>query len=123
MVHKTRALGVTLAVFAATMLAAACGSSSPNGASGGQGAGSANARPAALAGPTTGPGLTTPTAPSGARMAGGTVYFTEGADAPPTYIFPMYDFAECTTTNNKRASTSRSSAIASLTRAATLSSR
>ncbi len=50
--------------------------------------------------PTSGPGLTQPTSPSGARVPGGTVYFTEGTDSPPDYIFPMYSFAYgCTTTD------------------------
>ena len=44
--------------------------------------------------------MTEPTSGSGTRVAGGTAYFTEGPQAPPTYVFPMYDFAECTTTNN-----------------------
>jgi peptide/nickel transport system substrate-binding protein len=43
--------------------------------------------------------LTSPTTGSGARVSGGTVYFTEGSDAPPNYIFPMYTFAVCSTTN------------------------
>jgi peptide/nickel transport system substrate-binding protein len=49
--------------------------------------------------PTSGPGLTSPTAPSGAKVSGGTVYFTEGPDAVPNYIFPLYTFADCSTTN------------------------
>jgi peptide/nickel transport system substrate-binding protein len=50
--------------------------------------------------PTSGPGLTRPTSPSGARVPGGTVYFTEGTGSAPYYIFPMYNFAaDCTTTN------------------------
>ena len=27
------------------------------------------------------------------------MYFTEGPDAPPNYIFPMYTFEVCSTTN------------------------
>jgi peptide/nickel transport system substrate-binding protein len=42
-----------------------------------------------------GPGLTTPTHPHGAKVKGGTVFFTEGPQAPPNYIFPQYDFAAC----------------------------
>jgi peptide/nickel transport system substrate-binding protein len=49
--------------------------------------------------PTSGPGLTSPTVPSGSRISGGTVYFTEGSQAPPNYIFPMYSFAVCSTVN------------------------
>jgi peptide/nickel transport system substrate-binding protein len=37
-----------------------------------------------------GPGLTSPTTGSGAKVSGGTVYFSEAADSPPNYIFPMY---------------------------------
>lgn len=37
-----------------------------------------------------GPGLTSPTTGSGAKISGGTVYFSEAADSPPNYIFPMY---------------------------------
>jgi peptide/nickel transport system substrate-binding protein len=49
--------------------------------------------------PTSGPGLTQPTSPSGTKMPGGTVYFTEGPDSTPNYIFPMYSSTNCTTTN------------------------
>jgi peptide/nickel transport system substrate-binding protein len=35
-------------------------------------------------------------------MTGGTAYFTEGPDATPNYIFPMYSFAFCSTTNNNQ---------------------
>ncbi len=73
------------------LLAAACGSSGSST--------STNANGTQLSVPTSGPGLTEPTSPSGSKQSGGTVYFTEGPDAPPTYIFPMYNFAECTTTN------------------------
>jgi peptide/nickel transport system substrate-binding protein len=52
--------------------------------------------------PTSGAGLTSPTTGTGHKISGGTVYFTEGSDAPPTYIFPMYNFQECTTTNNNQ---------------------
>jgi peptide/nickel transport system substrate-binding protein len=37
-----------------------------------------------------GPGLTAPTTGSGSKISGGTVYFSEAADSPPNYIFPMY---------------------------------
>jgi peptide/nickel transport system substrate-binding protein len=49
--------------------------------------------------PTSGPGLTSPYVPSGSRLKGGTVYFTEGSQAPPNYIMPMYSFAVCSTVN------------------------
>ena len=95
----SRGLITVIGAVSCVLFAAACGSSSSNSSS----ASSASpASPASAAGPTTGPGLTQPTSPSGTRQSGGTVYFTEGSDAPPTYIFPMYDFAECTTTNNNQ---------------------
>ena len=49
--------------------------------------------------PSGGPGYTSPTAPKGAKVAGGTVYFTEGSDATPNYIFPMTSAQVCSTTN------------------------
>jgi peptide/nickel transport system substrate-binding protein len=49
--------------------------------------------------PTSGPGLTRPTSPRGARVSGGTVYFTEGSGSTPYYIFPMYSFNDCATSN------------------------
>src|ERR1700733_10383686 len=88
-----------LAVFGVALvvvLAAACGSSSSSKSSSG---GSSSGSSSTAANPTTGPGLTQPTAPSGAKVAGGTVYFTEGPDAPPNYSFPLYTFAVCSTTN------------------------
>jgi peptide/nickel transport system substrate-binding protein len=72
--------------------AAACGSSSSNS--------TPSAAPNGA--PLSGPGLTEPTKPSGARQSGGTAYFTEGPDATPNYIFPMYSFAFCSTTNNNQ---------------------
>ncbi len=91
---KHRSLAATGAVLIA-LVAAACGSSSSSSSS-------ASGSASGSAGPTSGPGLTQPTAPSGAKQSGGTVYFTEGADATPNYIFPMYSFAVCTTTNNNQ---------------------
>jgi len=35
-------------------------------------------------------------------MSGGTVYFTEGPDAAPNYIFPMYSPQVCSTANNNQ---------------------
>jgi peptide/nickel transport system substrate-binding protein len=49
-----------------------------------------------------GNGLTSPTKPSGKVKKGGTVYFTEGSDATPNYIFPLYTFAVCSTTNSNQ---------------------
>jgi peptide/nickel transport system substrate-binding protein len=74
------------------LLAAACGSSGSSSSSSAGGGVTA-------AGPASGPGLTEPTKGSGNKVAGGTVYFTEGPDATPNYIFPMYTFAVCSTTN------------------------
>lgn len=74
------------------LVAAACGSSG-NGTT-------TSAGPGGVA--TRGPGLTQPTNPSGTRMSGGTVYFTEGPQATPNYIFPMYSFTYCSTTNNNQ---------------------
>jgi len=84
---KQSFLAVAGAVLVA-LVTAACGSSS-----------SSSGAPTASAGPTSGPGLTQPTSPSGSKVSGGTVYFTEGSDATPNYIFPMYSFAVCSTTN------------------------
>jgi len=87
------AVGVALVV----LFAAACGSSS-NKSSGSSGSTSkSSAAPSGV--PTTGPGLTEPTTGSGSKVSGGTVYFTEGPDAAPNYIFPMYSFQVCSTTN------------------------
>ena len=95
----SRGLITVIGAVSCVLFAAACGSSSSNSSSASSGS---PASPASAASPTAGPGLTQPTSPSGTRQSGGTVYFTEGSDAPPTYIFPMYDFAECTTTNNNQ---------------------
>ena len=80
---KNMALAATGAVLVAVIVAA-CGSSGS---------------PAAPSGPASGSGLTQPTSPTGARMSGGTVYFTEWPKSPPNYIFPMYTFAVCSTAN------------------------
>jgi peptide/nickel transport system substrate-binding protein len=88
--HKiTRTMLASFGVAATVLFAAACGSST--------GGSSSSAPPSAV--PTAGPGLTSPYTPSGTRVAGGTVYFTEGSQAPPNFIFPMYDFAFCSTVN------------------------
>jgi peptide/nickel transport system substrate-binding protein len=77
-------LATTGAVLVA-VVAAACGSS---------GSQAAPPNPS-----TSGLGLTQPTIPDGTRMSGGTVYFTEGSNSPPNYIFPMYTFDVCSTAN------------------------
>ncbi len=80
--HCTRA--ATGAVIVAVVVAA-CGSSG------------STAAPAGVS--TSGPGFTQPTTPSGTKISGGTVYFTEGPSASPNYIFPMYTFDVCSTIN------------------------
>ena len=79
------------------LAAAACGSSSSS--SSGSGGSSGNQTTATSAAPTAGAGLTSPTTPSGAKQTGGTVYYTEGAEATPNYIFPMTSAQVCGTTN------------------------
>jgi peptide/nickel transport system substrate-binding protein len=79
------------------LFAAACGGSSSSTTTS-----STTTASAPTGVPTTGPGLTEPTVPTGAKQKGGTVYFTEGADAPPNYIFPMYSFAVCSTANSNQ---------------------
>ena len=88
-----RGLLAAIGVLAVALVAAACGSSS----GGGSGPASVQYSPTGV--PTAGPGLTSMSAPSGSRIKGGTVYFTEGSQAPPNYIFPMYSFAFCSTVN------------------------
>lgn len=46
-----------------------------------------------------GSGLSTPTKPSGAKLTGGTVTFSEGPSAAPNYIFPMTSAQFCGTNN------------------------
>src|SRR5689334_23252542 len=76
------------------LMAAACGSSTSSSA----GAGSSQSS-TTTGGPTAGAGLTSPSAPAGARQSGGTVTFTEGPSAPPNYIFPMTAAQVCGTNN------------------------
>ena len=92
---KRRSLAVAGAVVVA-VLAAACGSSSSSSSSGGGGAPPSVTQ---VTGAQTGPGLTQPTKGTGSRVSGGTVYFAEGSQAPPNYIFPMYSFEVCSTVN------------------------
>jgi peptide/nickel transport system substrate-binding protein len=89
-------IGVALVV----LFAAACGSSSNNSSSSGASSSSGSSGSASPSGaPTSGPGLTQPTAPAGTKLSGGTVYFTEGASAAPNYIFPMTSAQVCGTNN------------------------
>ena len=89
-----RSVFVALGVLVVALVAAACGSS------GGSSSGGGSNPATALTGlPTSGPGLTAPTTGSGSKVSGGTVFFTEGSDATPNYIFPMYSFQVCSTTN------------------------
>jgi peptide/nickel transport system substrate-binding protein len=89
---------VVLAILVAAV-ASGCGSSSTNssGSSGGgsTSAASSNAGVSPSGAPNSGPGLTQPTAPAGAKVSGGTVYFTEAASAAPNYIFPMTSAQVC----------------------------
>jgi peptide/nickel transport system substrate-binding protein len=85
--------GVALVV----LFAAACGSSSNSSSASSSSSSSSTSAPTGVA--TSGPGLTQGTTGSGSKVSGGTVYFTEGSDAPPNYIFPMYSFEVCSTTN------------------------
>jgi peptide/nickel transport system substrate-binding protein len=91
-------IGVALVV----LFAAACGSSgsSTSASSGGSSSSGSSSSGSSSAGATTGgPGLTQPTAPSGTKVSGGTVYFTEGPSAAPNYIFPMTSAQVCGTNN------------------------
>jgi peptide/nickel transport system substrate-binding protein len=87
-----RSLFAAIGVIVVALVAAACGSSSSSTNNGAAAAAVSHI-------PTKGPGLTQPTTGSGSKISGGTVYFTEGSDAPPNYIFPMYSFTVCSTTN------------------------
>ena len=88
----SRTAFAALAVALISLVVSACGSSSSNSSSSSSSGVSLNL-------PTTGPGLTQPTTGSGTKVSGGTVYFAEASQAPPNYIFPMYTFAVCSTTN------------------------
>ena len=87
----TRSTVGTAAITLVVLFAAACGSSGSHTAAS-QGTSTAGA----TAG---GQGLSAPTAPAGTKVKGGTVYFTEGASAPPNYIFPMYNVQVCSVAN------------------------
>ncbi len=91
-----RAMLVAMALAVVAVVVSACGSS-------GSSPGGSSSTPATVGGlPQTGPGLTEATAPSGTKQAGGTVYFSEGAEAPPNYIFPMTSFTYCSTVNTEQ---------------------
>jgi peptide/nickel transport system substrate-binding protein len=77
------------------LVAAACGSSSSSSNNGGGSPPSVTQ----VAGPQSGPGLTQPTPGSGSKVNGGTITFAESSQATPNYIFPMYNFTVCSTTN------------------------
>jgi peptide/nickel transport system substrate-binding protein len=85
-----RSFVALVGVLVVALVAAACGSSSAP-------TNTTAYTPSGV--PTSGPGLTSPYKPTGSKVAGGTVFFTEGSQAPPNYIFPMYTFADCSTVN------------------------
>jgi peptide/nickel transport system substrate-binding protein len=86
-----------LAAVAVMVLATACGSSSSSSGNGGSGSGNSGASPSSS--PTSGSGLTQPTAPAGSKISGGTVYFTQIPEQEPNYIFPLYSPQVCGTQN------------------------
>ncbi len=81
-----------VACIVAALAVSACGSS-------GGGSGSAGLPTSVGGRKQAGPGLTEPTAPSGARASNAMVTFAEGADAAPNYIFPMYSPQVCSVAN------------------------
>lgn len=87
-----RSFFAAIGVIVVALVAAACGSSGPSKNTGASATSISHI-------PTKGPGLTQPTPGSGSKIHGGTVFFTQGPDAPPNYIFPMYSFTVCSTTN------------------------
>ena len=100
--RRTLSLGVGLAGVA--VIAAACGSSAKSSTSsstpsGGSATTSGSSATTTGGAALTGVGYTTPTAPTGAKISGGTVTFTEGPGAQPDYIFPMTSAQVCGTNN------------------------
>jgi len=96
-----RTMSAAVAAGVVIFAISACGSSGSSGSSSSSSSGSSSGSSSSPTGvATSGPGLTEPTSPSGARVSGGTVYFTEGSDAAPNYIFPLYSFSVCSTTNS-----------------------
>ena len=93
----TRNIATVLAAVLVAGLVGACGSSSSTTNGGANSAGSSGSSPVST--PISGIGLTQPTAPSGTRISGGTVYFTEVPEQMPNYIFPMYSPQVCGTQN------------------------
>jgi peptide/nickel transport system substrate-binding protein len=93
----TRNIATVLAAALVAGVVGACGSSSSTTNGGANSAGSSGSSPAST--PISGIGLTQPTAPSGTRTSGGTVYFTEVPEQMPNYIFPMYSPQVCGTQN------------------------
>ncbi len=98
MLRKIRGALALAAAFGVMATMSACGSSNGSGSSGRS---SASATPSINV-PISGPGLVSPTTGSGTRVAGGTVYFAEASQSTPNYIFPMYSFSVCSTTNNNQ---------------------
>jgi hypothetical protein len=92
-----RKMAPAVATVLVAALVGACGSSSSNGGGGGGGGSSNGSGSSAVATPTSGAGLTQPTAPAGKRISGGTVYFTQIPQQMPNYIFPLYS-PRCATT-------------------------
>lgn len=92
---KRCALAVS-AVALVALAVSACGSSSSTTSS-------SSSTPSVVSGlKQTGPGLTEPTAPSGAKISGGTVTYAEAPQATPNYIFPMTSFAVCSVANTSQ---------------------
>jgi peptide/nickel transport system substrate-binding protein len=92
-----------LTVGVSALAIAACGSSgsssSSSGSSNSSSSSSGGGSSSSVAGPASGPGLNQPTQPSGSKVSGGTVTFSEGASAAPNYIFPMTSAQVCSTAN------------------------
>jgi peptide/nickel transport system substrate-binding protein len=91
---KRSALAATAVAFVAVGVGA-CGSSSNNSSS----SPSSTAATVISGIKQTGVGLTKPTAPSGAKISGGTVTWAESPQTTPNYIFPMTSFAVCSVAN------------------------
>jgi peptide/nickel transport system substrate-binding protein len=100
---KARSFLLLIGVGLIALLAAGCGSSSKSSSSGsGTSTSSSATSTTAAAAALSGPGYTSPTAPTGAKIKGGTVTFVEGAQAAPTYIFPMTSAQVCSTANTSQ---------------------
>ena len=99
---KARSFMALIGVGLIALLAAGCGGSSHKSSGAGKSNSSGATSPTAAAPALTGPGYTSPTAPSGSKVSGGTVTFVEGAQAAPTYIFPMTSAQVCSTANSSQ---------------------